>query len=556
MNVVQPALLHLSFAPKELTSRADKCQQAHKYLETVWDACTTFGMQARNQKLNLSTTFPHTISRGSSQYILRAAKLDRTHTDREHEAVVFEYQDSLGILIQLRATEDIDSMPFWQETFGCWTGVLKEQLTKAGLGDALPAGMIGESYIFRGLISGDTPSSGGAAAEGLLDLSSLHGGAMFAEDTGSLVSEEVSRSGLFSLPADVGNWNDSPIHLADKEFYLLDGGFLNGRRVTAVMAPRSKAASVDTWTVWAGKHQPAYFVRYLLHSSKVHFAARMFEEELHELRSGRVNVDRTLDEFFKKNEDLIARRRTVPPSVLTRLREEMVPRKIAKYDLITGMSRLRELMIGVQTAQKNLESLFPTAAPASAGNSLFEIDRLTINWLLDQLHIEIAYSTAAKERLDEGHQLLANRLEEEARGAADRLSQLILYQGAVLSSLVVALAAVQAFKLDVPWPVPVQWAMAFFLVAIALSLSPLVAHWGDRYNPKDYLVGGILGATGCNLAAVIWSAYHDYLPSLTVSRSAWVVYRVSVELAGFVIGWWAVRKLGRLNDPGEAQSLK
>jgi hypothetical protein len=548
MNVVRPALVHLIFAPKELTNRTDECRQAHKYLETVWATCTAFGMHEPNRKLNLSTSFPHTISRGSTHYTLRAAQLDRTHAGREHEALVFEYQDVLGILIELRATGNVGAAPFWQETFGRWMEVLKKHLTKAGLEDNLPAGVIGEAYIFRGLVGEVGPSRGGDADKGLLDLSSFQGGTFSPQVAGSLIGEEVSRGVLFALPPDVGNWSESSIHLTDKGFYLLDGGFHNGRRATGVIAPEAKADSANTWTVWAGKGQPAYFVRYLLHSSKVHFAARVFEEELHELRSERMNVDHALDEFFKKNEDLIARKKTFPPSVLTKLRNEMAPRKVAKYDLITGMSRLRELMVGVQTAQKNLEPLLPQAAAAPTGSSLLEIDRLTISWLLDQLQIEIAYTNAAKDRLEEGHQLLATRLEDEARGAADRLNGLILYQGAGLGSLVVALTAVQSFRLDVPLSVPVQWALTFLLMALALSLPPLVAHWGDRYNRKDYFVGAVLGATACNCAAVVWFACRDYLPTLLVSQPAWVAYRSCVLLIGFIAGWWVVRALGRSNE--------
>ena len=546
MNVVSQTFVQLSLAPKELLNRADECRKAHEYLQKVWDACTTMGLTKPKTTIELTTSFPDAddISLGNSKFTVRAAKLDPKQVDLESEAFVFEYQDVLGVLVELKAADN-ESPNFWSEMFSTWRKTVTQHLGN----ESLPSGMLGESYVFRGFIADDNPDPGNVHDTAILDLSMMSVDNVFAEEAHIPASKGIAPSISTLLPNNITMWNAPAAYLTKKGFCLLEGDAINDRRVIAALAPVAQKAAANTWMVWGGVSQAAPFIRYLVHTSKVRFAERVFERELKELRSMRTEVDRRLDEFFRNYLDIIDKKKIVSQSVLAQLHTEMVPRKIDKYDLIKGTSRLKELLVTVQTAQKNIEPLIPDPETSTSSNSLFDREKRTMNWLLDQLPVEIEYMEATKERIEEGHQLLEMRLDEESQGISHRLSELILYQGSVLGSLVVALTAVQSFGLSLPLPNDVQWGIALLLMGIALSLPPLFTHWNDRYNKADYVIGGVLVASFFNFLATLGA----HVGGVTVSILVWVLYRLLVILAGFVLGYRGVAILVRRRMGGKAE---
>lgn len=546
MNVVSPTFVQLSLAPKQLLNRTDECRKAHEYLRKVWDACSTIGLTKPKTTIEqLTTSFPADISLGSSKFTLRAAKLDPTQVDRENEAFVFEYQDVLGVLVELRAAADNESPNFWSETFSNWRQTLKEHLGD----EALPSGMLGETYVFRGFITDDNHELENIHDTTILDLSMMPVDNVFAEEAHILTGKGLAPGFSTFLPSDI-TWNAPAAYLTKKGFCLLEGDAIDDRRVIAALAPVAQKAAANTWMVWAGVSQPAPFIRYLLHTSKVRFAERVFERELTALRSMRTEVDRRLDEFFRNYLDIIDKKKIISQSVLAQLQTEMVPRKIDKYELIKGTSRLKELLVTVQTAQKNIEPLIPDSHQSTVNNSLFDREKRTMNWLLDQLPIEIEYMEATKERIEEGHQLLEMRLEEESQGISHRLSELVLYQGSVLGSLVIALTAVQSFGLSLRLPPDVQWGIALLLMGIALSLPPLFTHWNDRYNKADYVIGGVLVASFFNFLATLGA----HVAVVTLPMPVWILYRLLVILAGFVFGYRGVAFLVRRRMGGKVEN--
>lgn len=541
MNVVRPSLVQLTFAPKELANRRDECRQAHNYLRGVWAACAAFGMTQPNSKLGLPTTLPDDFRPDGSRYTLKAARLDKSRPGLENEAVFFEYQDVLGTLVMLQSTAESEPADFWRETFSRWSAMQREHVARAD-GGGLPSGLLGEVYIFRGFFIGEGGLVSAADEEGVLDLSALPGVVPAAEAAGDAMDNMALRVAM-SLPAEAGNWEQPFTRLTDKEFYLLDGGFKGARRGAAVLAPAARMASAYSWTVWGGLSQLAPFARYLLHSSKVYFAARLLEEELPGLRAGRAEVDGMLGEFFAHCTEAMGPGRRLTHGDLYRLRDEFVPLKLAKYDLIKNLSRLRELQVGVQTAKKNMAPLTPQAQVGTGGASFYDRDARAVDWLLNQLTVEIEYVGAVKERIEEGHQLLESRLGEEAQRASHRLNDLILYQGSLLGALIVGLTALQSLKLEVKLPAPVLWAAVFFFAALALALPPLVARWDEGYNRKDAAAAGALGAGVANLLAALAAAYR---PLWEVGAVAWAAYQTLVIVAGFLlaagVAWKRVRK--------------
>ncbi len=545
MTIARPAVAQFSFAPKELPNRTEECIVAHEYLKKIWEAASAFGITEQNKELGLPVAFPSPTPHDRIDFALRAARVGRGSVGCEDEAFFFEFQDVIGVFVELKADAEEAGPEYWHDTFARWQSVLKEH----GVRD-LPSGMLGETYVFRGFIPDAQAAPATAKADAVLDLSwtepkASHGGALREAGAGPYPSD-LSKV----LPLGITDWDESAFYLTENDFCLWEGSPIGGRRAIAVVAPLWRRQSANTWTIWGGASQLAQFVSYLLHTSKVAFAQRIFDGVMFDLRARRVAVERALDLVFESNIRVIGQAGKVSPEELNRLQAEIMPQKIAKYGLVKGTSSLRDLLRSVQTAQKNIGPLIPQRRlDVMQKSSLFERDARTLGWLLEQISIEIEYLEATQERIEEGYQLLARWSEEEAKRLSNRLGELILYQGSILGSLIVALTAIQAFSPKADVPDSLKWSAVAFLMLLALGLPPLFSHWHDVYNRTDRILGGLVGAGTFNFISAFWCTY---LPVWAASFPVWLVYNLLVLLVGFLAGYAAAGRLERLKLRGRA----
>lgn len=547
MTITRPAIVQFSFAPKALPNRARECGEAHEYLRKVWDATWAFGMTGENAELDLSVEFPPPPPHDRIDFALRAARVGRGTVGCEDEAFCFEFQDVIGVFVELKADSEEAGSEYWRETLARWLKALEEH----GVKD-LPPGMLGEAYVFRGFLPDAEAVPATVKAGAALDLSGAEPVASYGRALREAGAGPYPSDLSTLLPVAVTDWDESAYYLTKDDFCLWEGSPVRGRRAVAVVAPLWRRGSANTWTVWGGESEFARFASYLLHTSKVTFAQTVFEGAVFDLRARRAEVERALDRVFGGNVGVISKAGEVSPAELERLRAEVMPQKIAKYGLIKGTSGLRDLLRSVQTAQKNIAPLVPQGrAEAAHRDSLFERDARALGWLLEQIPIEIGYMEATQERIEEGYQLLTRWSEEEAKRLSSRLGKLILYQGSILGSLVVALTAIQAFAPLPGVPDPLKWPAVAFLMLLALGLPPLFAHWHDVYNWADKVLGGLMGAGAFTFLSALWCTC---LPCRTVSFAAWRLYQLAVAAGGFLAGYLAVELLNRVKLRGQAQA--
>src|ERR1700754_1051497 len=102
-------------------------------------------MTGENKELCLPVEFPPRSPYDGIDYALRAAGVGAGRVGSEDEAFYFEFQDVVGVCVELKADAEQAGSDYWHKTFTRWLSVLKKQ----GVGD-LPSGMLGEAYVFRG----------------------------------------------------------------------------------------------------------------------------------------------------------------------------------------------------------------------------------------------------------------------------------------------------------------------------------------------------------------------------------------------------------------------
>lgn len=524
LHIARPALVVYSFAPKHLPNSPNACEEARRYLEHLWDACSRLGMCDPVTELNLPTAFPGEVGTKNPAFQVVAAKIDmRRRAERsDYQAFIFEYQDVVGLVATLESGDEGVSLERWQELHHEWA---------RQVGDiALPKGMLGETFLFSALC-GDAallpPDSWISASRHYSDLAMSLGGAIFSELPGSIRLEK--RAAAF--------------YITDQEFWMWEGEPLKARRVIALFAPRAKVDALFGWTVWLDDVQLAPFARYLMHVSKLHFARNVFEEEINDLRQQRQEVEDALNDLLRLHQKIV-KSEFVDVDELAKAQSQLHQAQAGSYGLLFSLSRMRELHLTVQIAERNLTKNIPPPHPdcAQVSHSLFGQDSARAVWLREQIQNDIGYLEALHERAEEGYKLTALQLEHAGQKNARRLNDLVLLQGTLLSALLGGLAAIQAFGLQRFWHESLSWPLVFFIIALALTLPPLFTHWHVTYHRVEYLIGALFGAALVWLGVSFWAAY---LPVFFVPYQVFLLFHLGSVVAGLLLGYWGVGRLER-----------
>lgn len=521
MMVARPSIVVYSFAPKETPSYPNLNAEAHDYLRSLWAVCTRLGMTEPVEELNLPVEFPAEISFNGPHFQLRAAKIDTKRHDMDYQAFLFEYQDVFGFVATLESNEEHSQFVRWQELLEEWNSCL-------GNCD-LPRGMIGEAYLFTGLCENDafSPSS--------LWLSDEHFSSQFAPQFGKDVINALPGSAY-------AKWRAGTFYLTENEYCIWEGEHIGSRRAIALVTPQAKRDAMFRWTVWGGQHQLSPFARYLLHSSKLRFAQQVFEREIITLRKQSVPLDRILEGILSKQTENIG---LWGPDEIIKVQSELSREQARSYGLLYGISKLKELRLTTQIAERNMRRLIPATYPGSSQthHSIFGQDIARAEWLREQVEIDSGYLEAVRERAEEGYKMTTILLEREGQKTARRLNSLVLLQGTLLGSITVGLLMLPAFDVHEKMSSPLIWSVVGLLMALALALPPLFARWHETYQPIDRIVGGALSAALVWFGVTVWEV--SELPSIHVAHQPWIIYRASVLFFGFLLGYWSINRLER-----------
>ncbi|MCZ7456247.1 CATRA conflict system CASPASE/TPR repeat-associated protein [Streptomyces sp. WMMC940] len=255
-----------------------------------------------------------------------------------------------------------------------------------------------------------------------------------------------------------------------------------------VVGPAPADEEMSSWAWNSGDREGSLvpLARYLQHAAKVRYELRVWQggQDFHAVR---LQVDAALDrllELLRQPESADAE-------------QEVTEAQTHRARLVMVSSRLREMRRTVQIARANMSRAVPSL------DGPFGDDHDMLDWFVMQLDDDAAYLDAARQRAhevdtladaavqrrllraqEEQRRLLEQqrddqRAAQERQRVAEQQDQLRrerinLVQAAVVGTVLLALAAIQAFSYRVPIPGPVQPAVIAALTSLALWLSTLV----------------------------------------------------------------------------------
>lgn len=529
MVIARPALVVYAFAPKVLPTDQKSCEEALQYLRRLWDACTRLGMTQPVEGLQLPLSFPIEFGEESAAFRLLAAKVDneRRKSGADYQSFLFEYQDVFGLIATLETSAESATPADWGNLYDEWRSYTPD--------DPLPQGLLGEVLLFHALCEDDllAPGRAGAARDQLVNnLTHFAGQAVMAALPGE---NHPGRGGTF--------------HLTNTGLCLWEGEARAERRMVALFGQRSKQDEMFNWTTWGGTEQLAPFARYLMHASKVRFSQKVFERERPHLNRQRLAVDTALDRLLSMH-DSLRKNQLVRLDEFESVQYELDKARSGGFGLLYSLSRLRELSLTVQIAEQNLARLVPAPPELDpAEDSIFRQDGARAVWLREQLGIELTYLEAVHQRAEAGLQIIATGLEFESRKSERQLNRLILLQGTLLGSILTGLAAVQTILGPLegggtPLAKSLKWSVVAVLMALALALPPLSAHWHERYRRGDLVAAGILGAALAWLGVTLWSM--TPLVYKGASFGVWLLFNLLTASVGFCLGYFGAGRLERM----------
>jgi hypothetical protein len=225
------------------------------------------------------------------------------------------------------------------------------------------------------------------------------------------------------------------------------------RRTFAMLAPRELEAKLDAWAWTRGDDRMPPLARHLMHAAKLRYELRVYRRG-EAFRAARHRVDEQVEALM----------RALGDDDLPDARRELATRQIAEAGLIWSLTRLRELRRTAEIARHNMRE-----------RSLAD-DLELADWFLLRLDDDLAYAEATRERAREigviADQVIAERLQRRAEETARRWERFRVLETAVVGTLLMMLAAIQAFSYRVPVPEHVK---PYIVAALGLTAFALTA---------------------------------------------------------------------------------
>ncbi|MFG1947265.1 CATRA conflict system CASPASE/TPR repeat-associated protein [Nonomuraea sp. NPDC048826] len=225
------------------------------------------------------------------------------------------------------------------------------------------------------------------------------------------------------------------------------------RRTFALLAPRELEAKLDAWAWTRGDDRMPPLARHLMHAAKLRYELRVYRRG-EAFREARNRVDEQVEALLKALGD----------DDLPDARRELATRQIAAAGLIWSLTRLRELRKTAEIARHNMRE-----------RNLAD-DLELADWFLLRLDDDLAYGEATRERAREigviADQVIAERLQRRAEETARRWERFRVLETAVVGTLLMMLAAIQALGYRVPVPEHVK---PYIVAALGLTAFALTA---------------------------------------------------------------------------------
>ncbi|XRQ08750.1 CATRA conflict system CASPASE/TPR repeat-associated protein [Actinomadura welshii] len=382
----------------------------------------------------------------------------------------------------------------------------------------------------------------GAVLDDLLGAVYVH---WAATDTASARLRESVRRAAPDVPAAPG-WHEQGEETPDgwTLWEISPRVDTRAERHFAAVAPAGRKAALRQSVWMVGGPAPAPLVRYLLHAARMRYQLRVWEDG-HGFGRLRERSEETLEYVLPL---------VTGPADDDRLAEADRRLTLLQADeagLAEVLAGLRTMRRNVQVAAANMAAWAGTAGDAAHPHGPFHDDRSLADWFDRHLEDDEAYLTVTRDRVHEvgaiADRLLRRRLHEREEAGRRRHEMFTLLQTAVVSTLLMALAAIQSLGYKVPVPGPVKPPVVLLLGAIVLGTSAIGARLA---LPGHGRAAALLENTGIGLAAasLLWLLLAALSPPLLGELAAPAVTWATAG-AGFVIGTVLATRLRRGRAP-------
>jgi hypothetical protein len=331
--------------------------------------------------------------------------------------------------------------------------------------------------------------------------------------------------GLLSLlpdkPQPVVTWRPSP------EQFVAELPPLGTERRLFATADVDHADLQSQWFTDAPHRGLPRFLRYLEHSSRLRYQARLLDARLADIRKAVAGLDRDATALHQQ---LGAQ----GPALDKVLHAEKLLEKVenGRRIVVGYLADVRAMATTVRIAEQNI-------AEVVGPERVAETDRDLGRWTLEQLKAEEEY-------LESVH-LKAAEVGEQASAAVDEtlqrgLDRVLLAQASVLSAIALAFTAAQTLEYKPPIPERTFGPLVALVAAVALALPVTVVRWwrGSAPNLERSIIDVVCATlTGAALAWLIETWCTGSQPLLAAGCAA-----AGGVLAGSVT-WWRVDRLTR-----------
>lgn len=530
IKIIKPAIHIYYFAPKDFSQDGVFSQNTLNFFKDVWCTCDQIGIKDDNHYLNLSAKFP-SISSTDTSFRPLAAKFNRelkSTKNYDQQTFVFEHGDYFGLIITVENSSGVLD-------FGEWEKLEREFCAFFPIPPSENIA-IDCFYLYTGLLP--------------INDESITEPENVSNSVDEYLSEENTAQNIFrALPPVTDNARKSvrdflPDTLS-QQWKLWHKSFKDRGVSLLILAPDFTDTinnELFEWSTWTSTTQIAPLVGYLLHSSKLNFASRVFWNERQQIKEEKASANETLQSLIHLNENVIKYDIDISIDELAKVESELLYAQTKSYGLLYSLSRLYELRSTVKTAQTNMESFISLKSILSNQNqnSFFAGNYNRAYKLIEQIDIDIGYLENSQERINEGYNLTRLLQDRESKKIARRLNSLVLWQGSLIGALGIGLTALQAFQIKPPIDESIFLPLSLFLGALALSLPALFIHWEDGYNKKDHFIGGILVSALILLSVTV---LNKYLVLFTVPDWFWSTHYYIALFTGFLTGWFMIFKL-------------
>ncbi|WP_018331102.1 CATRA conflict system CASPASE/TPR repeat-associated protein [Actinomycetospora chiangmaiensis] len=324
------------------------------------------------------------------------------------------------------------------------------------------------------------------------------------------------------------------------------GGDIENHRRLVVLAKESRDAELSAWTWSRGTPEMTPLASYLLHAATLRGLAsrRPDVAGLHQMLRENDQALGALVEHISP----LAKDDAADPDGLIRASARVRALQADEFGLIAALGERERLLAAVGVTTANMAAYLDIRKPGGP----FADDSALADWHCAQLRVEEA---SLRERLqrgrsitDEADSLLQSALQDRGEEFQLRRERINLAATGVVSALLMALAAIQAFQYKVPVPDQVKGPVVFVLTCLALLSSLLVLRSWNRTGRRQATALVVLAATllGAGVGWTVASVVAELSGRIAPSNESWLGAGVGALIA-LVSAVTASRAGGREN---------